>query len=215
MTEDMKKDPMKKTELEKRLEAEAAKAAAETPAETPAETAPETDVAALLGERDALLAERDAQKDQFLRARADFDNYRKRMLRETEQVRRMAAERLVHDLLPVLDNLERAVEHAQTEPAGLTEGVVMVLKQFREVLVRHGVEAIPAAGLPFDPTCHEALACIETAECPPDHVAQEMLKGYRLGGTVLRPAKVMVGKAAAEPSVATQEDESCTENGTE
>ncbi|MCX5757191.1 MAG: nucleotide exchange factor GrpE [Candidatus Hydrogenedentes bacterium] len=212
---------MKKTELEKRLEAEAAKAAAETPTEG----APETDVAALLAERDALLAERDAQKDQFLRARADFDNYRKRMLRETEQVRRMAAERLIHDLLPVLDNLERSVEHAQAEPAGLTEGIVMVLQQFHEVLVRPGVEAIPAAGLPFDPTCHEALACIETAECPPDHVAQEMLKGYRLGGTVLRPAKVMVGKprtealrvrAVAEPPAGTQtENESCTENSTE
>ena len=212
MTEDMKKDTMKKTELEKRLEAEAAKAATDTPAEA----TPATDVAALLAERDALLAERDAQKDQFLRARADFDNYRKRMLRETEQVRRMAAERLVHDLLPVLDNLERAVDHAQAEPAGLIEGVVMVLKQFHDVLVRHGVEAIPAAGLPFDPTCHEALACIETAEYPPDHVAREMLKGYRLGGTVLRPAKVMVGKAVAElPGDTQTEKGSCAEKSTE
>jgi len=202
---------MKKTELEKRLEAEAAKA----PVETPAEAAPETEVAARLAERDALLAERDAQKDQFLRARADFDNYRKRMLRDMEQVRRMAAERLVHDLLPVLDNLERAVYHVQADPAGLIEVVEMVLKQFRDVLVRHGVEAIPAAGLPFDPACHEALACIETAECPPDHVAQEMLKGYRLGGTVLRPAKVMVGKAAEPPVDRQTEDESCAENGTE
>ncbi len=203
----MKKDAMKKTELEKRREAEATK--------TAAEATPETDMAALLAERDALLTERDAQKDQFLRARADFDNYRKRMLRDMEQVRRMAAERLVIDLLPVLDNLERAVEHAQTQSTGLIEGIEMVLKQFHDVLERHGVEPIPATGLPFDPTWHEALACIETDECPPDHVAREMLKGYRLGGTVLRPAKVIVGKVA-EPPVETQtENESCTDNGTQ
>lgn len=203
----MNKDAMKKTELEKKLEAEAAKVET-APEPTPQ---PEIDVAALTAERDALLAECDAQKDQFLRARADFDNYRKRMLRDMEQIRRMAAERLVQDLLPVLDNLERAVEHAQAEPAGLIEGVEMVLKQFRDALIRHGVEAIPAAGLPFDPMCHEAVACIETADCPPEHVAQEMLKGYRMGGTVLRFAKVMVGKASVEPPVETVEMESCTE----
>lgn len=194
----MKKETMKKTELEKRLEAENAKAETEQPMEPAAEAVaagPGVDVAALAAERDALLAERDAQKDQFLRARADFDNYRKRMLRDMEQTRRMAAERLVQDLLPVVDNLERAVGHAQAEPGGLAEGVGLVLKQLGDVLIRHGVETIPAAGLAFDPTCHEALACIETDECPPDHVAQEVQKGYRLGGMVLRPARVVVGKA--------------------
>lgn len=205
----MKKDAVKKTELEKKLEAEAAKEEAEAkPAPPPS---PEVDVAALAAERDALLAERDAQKDQFLRARADFDNYRKRMLREMEQIRLMAAERLVQDLLPVLDNLERAVEHAQAEPAGLIEGVGMVAKQFRDALGRHGVEPIPAAGQPFDPSCHEAVACIETADCPPDHVAQEMLKGYRMGGSVIRPAKVVVGKSPAEPPAETIEPETGTE----
>mgnify|MGYP000548419256 CR=1 FL=1 len=203
----MKKDAVKKTELEKKLEAEAAQAEAETKPEP--SPPPDVDVAALLAERDALLAERDAQKDQFLRARADFDNSRKRLLREMEQIRRMASERLVQDLLPVLDNLERAVEHAEAEPSGLIEGVAMVAKQFRDVLGRHGVEPIPAAGLPFDPDCHEAVACIETADCPPDHVAQEMLKGYRMGGSVIRPAKVVVGKGPTEPPAETIETESC------
>ncbi|HNR34186.1 MAG TPA: nucleotide exchange factor GrpE [Candidatus Hydrogenedentes bacterium] len=206
----MKKDALKKTELEKKLEAEAAQEKTGTQPEPP--PPPEVDVAALLAERDALRAECDAQKDQFLRTRADFDNYRKRMLREMDQIRIMAAERLVQDLLPVLDNLERAVEHAQAEPAGLIEGVEMVAKQFRDALGRHGVEPIAAAGQPFDPACHEAVACLETADCPPDHVAREMLKGYRMGGSVIRPAKVVVGKAPAEePPAETNESETSTE----
>lgn len=200
----MKKKHLEKTELEKRLEAEAAKEA--EPA-TPLEAdtvpqgsaseaapapAPEVDVPALVAERDAL-------RDQLLRARAEFDNYRKRVLRDGEQMRKMAAESLIRDLLPAVDDLERALDHANDESGGLAQGVEMVLKQMHDVLARHGLARIPTVGGPFDPNVHEAITCIESDEVPRDHVGIEFQKGYRLGAYVLRPAKVAVSVGRAQP----------------
>lgn len=198
----MRKKQIERTELEKRWEAELA-AAAETGQEQLApeemekveaeEVAPEVDVAALLSERDDL-------NDKLLRARADFDNYRKRVAREEDRIRKTAAQGILRDLLPVVDNLERALDHAEDGSEGFAQGVEMVHKQLGEVLRRHGLAAIPTVGHPFDPNVHEALMCIESAEHPPEHVAQEFQKGYKLGSYVLRPAKVVV-TAAAEPAV--------------
>ena len=204
----MKKKTFEKTELEKRLEAEAAAEEAsqevtaieEAPSEEDEdlpnlEVLPEVDVPALLGERDAL-------KEQLLRARADFDNYRKRIARDDARLRKTAAERVVRDLLPVLDNLDRALEHAEDDSGGLAQGVGMVRNQFFDVLVRHGLDVIPSVGHDFDPHIHEAVTCAPSADAPPNHVVQEFQKGYRLGGYVLRPAKVMVSAAspAAPPA---------------
>jgi molecular chaperone GrpE len=202
--ETMKKKAIDKTELEKRLEAELADVAAQAEAaaedselrsdqssaeEIPAlEILPEEDVAALIEERDAL-------KDQLLRARADFDNYRKRVAREDERVRRLAAESMIRDLLPAVDNLERALAHAAADSGGLAQGVEMVLKQLMEVLARYGLERIPSVGEPFNPNVHEAVMGVESVDVQPHHVAQELEKGYRLGDYVLRPAKVAVNVA--------------------
>jgi len=201
----MKKKAIEKTEFEERPETEAAEEvaqAAPTP-ETPEEAEddsedypniqmlPEADMAALTAERDAL-------KDQLIRTRADFDNFRKRTARDDARLRKMAAEGVVRDLLPVLDNLERALEHATDDSGGLASGVEMVRKQFSEVLTRHGLSTIASAGHAFDPNVHEAVACVPSPDVPPNHVIQEFQKGYRLGEQVLRPAKVVVSAGPPE-----------------
>ncbi len=195
------KKAIDKTELEKRWEAELAANEAEgsnqlAPEEIEKveeeEAAPGIDVAALMSERDDL-------NDRLLRARADFENYKKRVAREEDRIRATAAQNILRDLLPVLDNLERALDHAQDGSEGFAQGVQMVYKQMGDVLRKHGLEPIPTVGHPFDPNVHEALMCVESEEHPPEHVAQEFQKGYKLGSYILRPAKVVVA-AAAQPA---------------
>lgn len=196
----------KKTELEKRLEADAAKER-ERPEGAPGEDAqgaPEPPEAEPVQELDvdALIAERDALNDRVLRTLAEFDNYRKRVARENDRQRRAATQDLMLDLLPVLDNLERALDHADDPPApadgsGFVQGVRMVLTQMCDVLSRHGLEPIPSLGEPFDPNVHEAMAVMPSDDHPPDHVVDEFQRGYRLGEFVLRPSKVVVNAAPA------------------
>lgn len=144
-----------------------------------------------------LTAERDALKDQLMRMAAEFDNYRKRTARESAQIRKTAAASLVRGLLPVLDNLERALNHATGEATALSQGVEMIMKQLKDALASAGLEAIDAVGQPFDPQVHEALTHQPSEEHPADHVALEFERGYRLGDTVLRAAKVVVSSGPA------------------
>lgn len=149
----------------------------------------------------------EAQKnwDLYLRARADLDNYRKRTQREKEDLSRFANENLLREILPVADNLERALEHARQSEGGnggLLQGVEMTLGQFQRVLEKFGVTPLRSVGEPFDPARHEALGQVESAEHPPNTVVQELQRGYLLNDRLLRPAMVMVAKAppaAAEP----------------
>jgi molecular chaperone GrpE len=137
--------------------------------------------------------------DLYLRCRADLENYRKRAQREKEDLGRFANESLLRELLPVLDNLERAVAHAR-ESGGdgtLLEGVEMTIGLLRKAFDQFGVTAVDAVGKPFDPACHEAMGQLEHAELPPGSVAQELQKGYLLNQRLLRPALVMVSKAPA------------------
>ncbi len=142
------------------------------------------------------LRERDALQDQVLRARAEFENFRKRMMRDQERIRKTAAEGLMRDLLPVVDHLELALQHAEGEPAALREGVELVLKQFTDVLTRHGVTPIPAVGEVFDPNHHEAVMQESSADVPEMTVVREFQRGYRLGDQVLRASKVVVNMGA-------------------
>ncbi len=196
-----------KTELEKKLEQELASSAeAQEPEASPCagEDAPAGDVLVA----DKLIktaAERDELNDQLLRLRAEFDNYRKRTARDTEQIRKRAAEGLLRDLLPVSDNLERALEHADGDPGGFAEGVGMVLAQLREVLAKSGLEPIDALGEAFDPNVHEALSHLPSEEHPADAVMEEYLRGYRVGDFVLRPAQVVVSSGPPEPQEADAE----------
>ena len=191
----MKKSHEEKTELEKRLEEEVAAEEAEaieSADEVDAEATPEPEI-----DVENLVRERAALADQLLRMRAEFDNYRKRMARDADRVRQQAAESLIRDLLPVVDHLELAMKHRDGGPEALAEGVGMVLRQFHEVLVRHGVEPITAEGEPFNPEVHEAVTQRESEEVPAQAVIEEFQKGYKLGQLVLRPAKVVVSLGIA------------------
>jgi len=190
-----------KTELEKRLEAEMeAEAAAQGDnlEEEDSAQAPVVEVSSeeLAGRIEELEGERNSLFDQLLRARAEFDNYRKRIARDAELARQRAAENLIRDLLPVVDHLELALQHAESDPGSLGEGVRMVLRQFHDVLRKHGVEPIAAVGEDFDPNVHEAIMRVESEDTPEDKVTQEFQRGYRLGGQMLRPSKVVVSGGA-------------------
>ena len=130
--------------------------------------------------------------DQHLRLRAEFDNYRKRISRENERFRKRAAEGILRDLLPVLDNLERALQFKDEVSGGLADGMQMVYDQMLELVARHGVKSIAAIGEKFDPQYHEAIAQVPSDEVPKDGVAEEFLRGYTLYDQVLRPGKVTV-----------------------
>lgn len=188
----MSNEPPKETELERRLreraEAEDLEAAVQAGGD-PDHASPANAEAI-----PALQEECESLRDQLLRSRAEFENYRKRTAREVERIRKTAAESLIHDLLSVLDNLELAIRNAEGTPGPMIEGVRLVHKQFQDTLARNGLEPIDAAGQPFDPNIHEAVAQAPSKDVPPDHVIQEFQRGYRLGGQILRPAKVLVSQ---------------------
>ena len=134
--------------------------------------------------------------DRFLRQVAELENFKKRMAREKSETIRYANENIIKDLLPVLDNLERAVDHAKGGGNGkpLLEGVEMVLKGFLDVLNKYGVTQISAKGESFDPERHEAIAQVESEEHEPNTVVKEHHKGYYLLDRLLRPSLVSVAK---------------------
>lgn len=136
--------------------------------------------------------------DLYLRERADLENARKRHQRDREEAIRFANDRLLKEMIPVLDNLERAVEHAEQgddESQSLLEGVNMTINQFRKVLEDFGVKPINALGEAFDPNLHQAMGQIESADQAPNTVISEFQKGYLLNDRLLRPSLVMVTKA--------------------
>ncbi len=156
-------------------------------------------------EADLAAAQKEKQEtyDRLLRTAADFDNYRKRARKELEDARLKAREDVLRDILPVLDNLDRALVHAQEPTASVNhvvDGVKLVLRQFEGALERAEVKGFQTVGQPFDPTRHEAVSQIETAEHPPGVVAVEMQRGFTIGSRLLRPALVAVAKSPAEKS---------------
>jgi molecular chaperone GrpE len=150
---------------------------------------PEVDAAA---EMERLRREAAENYDRFLRERADVENFKRRMQREKAEAIRFATEPLVRDLLPVVDNLERALEHCADADASVREGVEMVLKSLLDVLARHNIKRIQAEGQGFDPSLHEAIAQAESHEHQPNAVLKEHQVGYLLNERLLRPALVTV-----------------------
>jgi len=139
-------------------------------------------------------------REMYLRKLAEFDNYRKRTDRERQELRRTAAEGLVAELLPVLDNFERALQHAdESEPEAFREGVAMIARQFSDLLQRTGLEAVDPSGQIFDPELHEAVQRIEGSEYRPGTVVSVFSKGYLFGGRLLRPAMVAVAVEPVSP----------------
>lgn len=141
------------------------------------------------------------EHERTLRAAADLENYRKRAAKEREEVQRFGNERLLKDLIPVLDNLERAVAAAAADDP-LAKGVRLVLRGFEETLGRHGVKAFSALGQPFDPRLHEAVMQVASGDQPPGMVVAEHGRGFLLNDRLVRPAMVGVSVAlgsAAQP----------------
>jgi len=159
----------------------------------------ENRVAALEVELDTARNEARLNHERWIRERADLENVKKRTARERGEAVRYGNEALIRDLLPVLDNLERAIRHAEGGGDGqsLVEGVALVFKAFQDVLERHGVTRVESQGMRFDPTHHEAVAHLESDEHEPSAVMEEHQAGYRLHDRLLRPALVTVAKAPA------------------
>ncbi len=135
-------------------------------------------------------------KEERLRALAETENIKKRLARETEELKKFAADAILSDLLPVLDNLDLALDHAKTQDAckNFVTGVDMTRKMFLDTLAKHGLEAVGKAGDEFDPNFHEAMGMAQSPDLPDGSIAQIMQRGYVLKGRVIRPAKVMVNK---------------------
>jgi len=135
-------------------------------------------------------------KDQVLRSAAEMENVRRRAQRDMENAHKFAVEKLINDLFPVLDSLEKTVETASTieGASAITEGVGLSLKLFTETLVKSGAEQIDPLGEPFDPQLHEALTVVPNPDAEPNSIMDVMQKGYVLNGRLVRAAKVIVVK---------------------
>lgn len=135
-------------------------------------------------------------KEQWMRSAADFDNFRKRSRKELEDTRKAGREELLKDLLPVFDNLERAMTSAEraTEVKPVSDGLKMVLRQFTDTLGRSGITKVPTVGNLFDPGLHEAIQQVESDEHPAGTVVAEVQPGYLQGDRLVRAAMVVVAK---------------------
>ena len=153
-------------------------------------------------------AEAQRFREQWMRSAADFDNFRKRSRKELEDTRKAGREELLKDLLPVFDNLERAMTSAEraTEVKPVSDGLKMVLRQFIDTLGRSGITKVPTIGQQFDPGLHEAIQQVETDEQPPGTVVAEVQPGYLQGDRLIRAAMVVVAKP--KPGGASSGDES-------
>jgi molecular chaperone GrpE len=152
---------------------------------------------------DALLADTQRERDEYLelakRAQADFENYRKRMSSEVQAAAVRGKADAIRDVVPVLDDLERAIQAAGLDPEGdspdgLAHGVLLVFRSLRDSLARNGVEAVDPKGEKFDPMVHEALSTVPADGVESGVVVEVMQKGYRLGEQLIRPARVVVSE---------------------
>ena len=152
------------------------------------------DIALLQEELERLKTDVDESHNRYLRALADFDNFRKRQREETVRRAELAREEIILKLLPILDNFERALAAAEEQHSydSLVAGVSLTLRQVREMLAREGVEPIEAVGQEFNPELHEAMMRVETDEYADNTVVDELEKGYVINGKVLRPSRVRV-----------------------
>ena len=153
------------------------------------------------GQSAQLEAEVEKYKDVALRAEAEMQNLRRRAERDVQNAHKFGTERLLQNLLPVLDSLEKAIEASeaagQSEDDPQLEGIKLCSKLFINVLTKEGIEALDPLGEPFDPNLHEALSMIENPDLEPNSVMTVIQKGYRLNERLVRPAKVMVSKASS------------------
>ncbi|WP_125560203.1 nucleotide exchange factor GrpE [Pseudoalteromonas rubra] len=179
--------------------AEQAEPAQESAQTEQAELSPEEEIAGLYAELEAAKQTIEGQKDSVVRAAADSENVRRRAAQDVEKAQKFALEKFSNELLPVVDNLERAIEFADKEneaTKSILEGIEMTLKSFNDALAKFGVEAVSPQGEAFNPELHQAMSIQPSNDVSPNTVLAVMQKGYILNGRLLRPAMVMVSKAA-------------------
>ena len=148
------------------------------------------------------------QKSDFLREKADLENFRKRLVKEKTDAVQFANERLLKELVEIDDNMNRALNTPNTSLESLKEGVEMIQKQFATFLKNQKVEPVEAIGKPFDPSLHEVMTQLESEEHEENTVIQEYSTGYTLNGRILRSAKVVISKKPAEEIPPPKEEES-------
>lgn len=195
-----KKDEQKLEEMQQEIDE--AEAAQEDAAEGSEEEAPEEAVAAdaamqeeieaLKGQVDGLNKDLQEKKDRLLRLQADFDNFRRRSAKEREEISAVVTQNFCKDMLPLLDNFERAMAAETKDVEAFQKGVEMIFTQFQEILKKNGLEHIEAIGQKFDPNFHQAVMRVEDPDKEDDTVAQELQKGYMVKGRVIRPSMVQV-----------------------
>ena len=158
-----------------------------------------------------------ALNDKYLRLAAEFDNYKRRAQRDQSEGIRFANEKIFKDLLPIIDNLDRALKcgSEQTGNGGLLEGVELTYKQFLETLTKFGVRQVSSVGEIFDPAMHQAVAQVESETAKPNTVIEEFQKGYFLHERILRPAMVTVAKIKSGEDPSASIDEASHEEGAE
>jgi len=154
---------------------------------------------------EALRQELEVAKDRYLRLQADFDNFRRRTLRERQELQTYGHENFVKDLLPTVDNLERTLDHAAGNQGeeiltGLIEGVELVLRELLAVMKKHGITPVEAQGKTFDPSYHEAMSQVPDDTVPANTVLDVFQTGYELRNRLLRPARVIVSTRIAQQS---------------
>jgi molecular chaperone GrpE len=161
-------------------------------------------LARVIADLSSAQAERDELKDQLLRKAADFENMRRRHQKEREEQSKFAGEKVLKDVVPLLDDLDRALEHVSgVEQTGMTTGLLtgiqMVHRRFLQTMEKHGVKVIESVGQPFDPHLHEAISQREDATVSRNTVVQEFQKAYTLNDRLLRPAMVVVSTGGPSP----------------
>lgn len=167
--------------------------AAEGGEETSASAAPAPAAGGAVSEVEKLKAERDALLDRLARLQAEFDNARKRAVREQQEFREFAAADVIKGMLPALDSFERALK-AAGEWSEFRNGIELIYRQFQDALQKAGVQPVASTGQPFDPRVHEAIEMVDTNEVPDHHVLEELQRGYKYKDRLLRPAMVRVAR---------------------
>lgn len=195
-----KKDEQKLEEMQQEIDE--TEAAQEDAAEGSEEEAPEEaaaadaamqeEIEALKGQVDGLNKDLQEKKDRLLRLQADFDNFRRRSAKEREEISAVVTQNFCKDMLPLLDNFERAMAAETKDVEAFQKGVEMIFTQFQEILKKNGLEHIEAIGQKFDPNFHQAVMRVEDPDKEDDTVAQELQKGYMVKGRVIRPSMVQV-----------------------
>jgi molecular chaperone GrpE len=189
-------------------EAEAKETGMSFPAEPPEEQEDQSIENPQGEEPKRLNAELRETNEKYLRLYAEFENYKKRVNKDKEELIKYGNENLLYDLLPVIDNLEMALQHASNDvSSGLVQGVELTLKELRKALAKFGLTPIEALDKPFDPLVHHAMTQVERDDVAEKTVVEEYRKGYRLRDKVLRPSLVAVSKKTASDPVREESEE--------